>query len=317
MNKLQPQTLVSIIQSAEIVADLYFKASLAPANTLTGWSLDDRDPQIIEKLMPFFGWVYQNYFRVQTDGWEYIPKTGKVLLIGSHNGGLAAPDTVMMTYDWFRQFGTKRLAYALMEPKIWQFLPGLARLATQVGTIQPHPDMVRAALRKDAAVLIYPGGAKDVFRPYSMRNKIYFHGHKGFIKLALQEEVPIIPFISYGAHSTLIVLADIYPQLKQLHNKLGLPWLGGIDPGVFPIYLGLPWGIGIGPLPNIPLPIKLHTRVCPKIVFERYGEEVARDREYVARCYLQVCQRMQQELDQLVQEEEKSSFKLCCFSIKQ
>ncbi len=311
MNYRQLQTLFSMIQSAGIFADLYLKASLATANTLTGWSLDDRDPKIIEKLMPFFGWVYQYYFRVQTDGWEHIPKTGKVLLIGSHNGGLPAPDTVMMTYDWFRQFGTDRLAYALMEPKIWQVFPGLARLATQVGTIQPHPDLARAALRRGAAILIYPGGAQDVFRPYSLRNSIYFHGHKGFIKLALQEEVPIIPFISHGAHSTLIVLADIYPQLQQLH-KLGMPWLGGLDPGVFPIYLGLPWGIAVGPLPNIPLPIALHTRVCPAIVFERYGESAARDREYVEQCYRQVCAQMQQELDRLVQEEEGSGCKPCC-----
>lgn len=303
MNQFTDQTPVSVIQSAGNLVDLFLKASSAPANTLTGLSLEDRDPRIIEKLLPAFGWVYQYYFRVQTDGWENIPKTGKVLLIGSHNGGLAAPDTVMMTYDWFRQFGTERLAYALMEPKIWQFLPGLARLATQVGTIQPHPDLAREALQQGAAVLIYPGGIKDVFRPYSLRHKIHFGGHKGFVKLALQEEVPIIPFISHGAHSTLIVLADIYPQLQQLH-RLGMPWLLGIDPGVFPIYLGLPWVISIGPWPNIPLPIKLHTRVCPAIAFDRYGEEAARDRQYVDQCYSQVREQMQQELDRLVREEE-------------
>lgn len=306
MNDQQTPTLVSAIQSAGIFIDLYRQASLATDNILTGWSLDDRDPDIINQLMPFFDLVYKYYFRVQTDGWENIPKTGKVLLIGSHNGGLAAPDTVMMTYDWFRHFGTERSAYALMEPKIWQFLPGLARLATQVGTIQPHPDLIREALRREAAVLIYPGGAKDVFRPHSLRNKIYFHGHKGFIKIALQEEAPIIPFISHGAHSTLIVLADIYPQLQQLH-QWGMPWLGGIDPGVFPIYLGLPWIVAIGPLPNIPLPIKLHTRVCPPIVFEEYGNEASRDRAYVDRCYQKVCRQMQQELDRLAQEEESNA----------
>lgn len=311
MNDRPFEILSSTIASAKIAAELYLKASSAPSNTLTGWSLDDRDPHIIEQLMPFFGWVYRYYFRVRTDGWENIPRTGKVLLIGSHNGGLAAPDTVMMTYDWFRQFGTERAAYALMEPKIWQVLPGLARLATQVGTLHPHPHLARAALRRDAAVLIYPGGAKDVFRPYSLRNQIYFCDRQGFIKLALLEEAPIVPFISYGAHSTLIVLADIYPQLQQLH-RLGIPWLWGIDPGVFPIYLGLPWGIGVGPLPNIPLPIQLHTRVCPSIVFERYGEEAARDREYVRECYYRVCDRMQQELDRLVEEEEGATGKGCC-----
>lgn len=302
MNNQQLQPLFSLVQSARIFADLYWKAFSSKADTLTGWSLDDRNPQVIEQLMPFFGWVYQNYFRVETDGWENIP-TGKVLLIGSHNGGLAAPDTVMMTYDWFRKFGTERSAYALMDSKIWKVFPGLARLATQVGTLQPRPDLAREALRRDAALLIYPGGVKDVFRPYSLRHKIYFHGHRGFIKLALQEKAPIVPFISHGAHSTLIVLADIYPQMRQLH-KWGMPWLAGIDPGVFPIYLGLPWIVSFGPLPNIPLPVKLHTRVCPPIVFERYGEEAARDRQYVQQCYDLVCQKMQQELDRLVQQSE-------------
>ncbi len=73
MNNPQLQTLASTIRSAGVVAELYLKASLATPQTLTGWSLDDRDPQIIEKLMPFFAWVYQYYFRVQTDGWEHIP----------------------------------------------------------------------------------------------------------------------------------------------------------------------------------------------------------------------------------------------------
>ncbi|MDJ0597575.1 MAG: glycerol acyltransferase [Crocosphaera sp.] len=292
-----------------VFLNLYLKASKALPNTLTGLSLDERDPQIIEQLMPFFGWIYQYYFRVQTDGWQHIPKIGKVLLIGSHNGGLAAPDTVMMTYDWFRQFGSERLAYALMDRRIWQILPGLARLATQVGTIQPNPTLARTALRRGAALLIYPGGAQDVFRPYQLRHRINFQEHRGFIQLALQEEVTIIPFISYGAHSTLIVLGDIYPQLQQLH-RWGMPWLGGIDPGVFPIYLGWPWGVAIGPLPNIPIPLKLHTRVCPPIIFERYGQLASHDREYVKQCYRQVVETMQEELVQLVREEEGSCLTL-------
>jgi 1-acyl-sn-glycerol-3-phosphate acyltransferase len=297
--------LGDLLQGAQVFLKLYAQAYRAPENTLTGWSLTDRDPQVIEALMPFFGWFYQYYFRVQTDGWEHIPATGKMLLIGSHNGGLAAPDTVMMTYDWFRHFGTQRPAYALMDPRIWQGLPGLARLATQVGTIQPHPMMARAALQQDATLLIYPGGVQDVFRPHAQRHQVQFFGHHGFIKLALQEAAPIVPLISYGAHSTLMVLTDIYPQVKQLHD-LGMPWLLGIDPGVCPIYLGLPWGLAVGPLPNIPLPVQLHTRVCPPIRFERYGQTAAQDKAYVETCYQQVQCTMQRALDQLVQEMEGS-----------
>lgn len=301
MNYRPAPNLCSLVQSMRVFSDLYHQATLAQDSSLTGWSLEERNPQMIEQIMPLYNWFYQHYFRVQTDGWENIP-CGKALLIGSHNGGLSTPDMMMMIFDWFRKFGYDRSVYGIMDSRIWQVFPVLGRLATQMGAIRTHPKMIKKALQKDAAVLIYPGGAYDAFRPFSLRHRIYFNGQKGFIKIALQEEVPIVPLISHGAHSTLIILGDIYPQFKQLLQQFGLPWIGGIDPSVFPIYLGLPWGISFGPLPNIPLPLKLHTRVCSPIVFERYGMDAARDRQYVTQCYVQVCAQMQQELDHLVTE---------------
>lgn len=263
-----------------------------------GWSLDDRDPKVIESLMPLWEWFYRYYFRVQTDGWHHIPRDEKILIVGSHNGGLPAPDMHMCMYDWFKRFGAERLVYGLMHQNAWSVFP-TTPLAIQCGAVRAHPKMAIAAFQRNASVTVYPGGGPDVFRPHSMRNKIYFAGRKGFIKLALREEVPIVPMISNGAHDSLIVLADVYEQVKQLH-ELGLPWLFGIDPEVFPIYIGLPWGLAIGPLPNFPLPVKIHTRVCPPIVFERYGRSAASDRNYVDACYERVLTEMQQELDQLV-----------------
>jgi 1-acyl-sn-glycerol-3-phosphate acyltransferase len=267
--------------------------------SLPGWTLSARDPQFIESLMPIWEWLYHYYFRVQTSGWHHIPADGQVLLVGSHNGGMASPDLHMMMYDWFRRFGVQRLVYGLMHPYAWQVSPSIASLAQKLGAIPAHPTMASAAFDIGASVLVYPGGQYDMFRPHRERYKIHFANQKGFIKLALKKSVPIIPLISVGAHDTLIILGDCYEQVKQLHHW-GLPWLYGIDPGVFPIYLGLPWGLAIGPLPNIPLPIQIHTRVCAPIVFERYGNQAARDRDYVNACYDLVYRQMQRELDILV-----------------
>ncbi|MEB3339996.1 lysophospholipid acyltransferase family protein [Okeania sp.] len=262
-----------------------------------GWSLDDRDPEVIKSMMPLWEWFYRYYFRVQTDGWHHIPDE-KVLIVGSHNGGLAAPDMHMCMYDWFKRFGTERLAYGLMHQNAWSVFP-TSSTPVQCGAVRAHPRMAIAAFARNASVAVYPGGGLDVFRPYSMRNKIYFAGRKGFIKLALREEVPIVPMISHGAHDTLIILADFYEQIKQLH-QWGMPWLFDADPEVFPIYIGLPWGLAIGPLPNFPFPVQIHTRVCPPIVFERYGRKAASDRSYVDACYQRVLTEMQQELDKLI-----------------
>lgn len=290
-------------RDATVFLQAYLRACMTPPDRLTGWRLDDRDPQMIEQLMPFFGWIYRDYFHVRTDGWEHIPATEPVMLIGSHNGGLAAPDAVMMSYDWFRRFGPQRPVYALMDSRIWQALPGTAHISAQIGAVHAHPRMALAALDRGASVLIYPGGVQDVFRPYSLRHRVCLGDNFGFVKLALQKQVPIIPLISYGAHSTLIVLADLYPWVKRLHEQ-GLPWLFGFDPGALPIYLGLPWGLAIGPLPNIPLPIPLHTRVCPPITFDHYGLMASHDRAYVKACHDYVQCQMQAQLDQLVAEVE-------------
>lgn len=264
-----------------------------------GWSLEKRDPEFIKSMLPILGWFYKNYFRVQATGWENVPSQEKILLVGSHSGGLAAPDMLMMMYDWFRRFGTEQPVYGLMHPKAWIIDNPVSQLAAKSGAIIAHPKMARAAFDSGASVLVYPGGAQDVFRPHSMRNQIYFAGRKGFIKLALREKVPIVPVISAGAHDTLIVIADLYPIIEKIH-EMGVPWLGGLDPEVFPVYFGLPWGLAFGPLPNIPFPSRIYTHTCPAIKFPQYGEEAASDRTYVDECYELVLQTMQQELDRLV-----------------
>ena len=118
--------------------------------------------------------------------------------------------------------------------------------------------------------------------------------------MALRQGVPIVPAIAVGSHETLLVMGDCYDQVKYLHD-LGMPWLLDVDPVVFPIYLGLPWGLALGPLPHVPLPLTMHTRICPPIYFERYGNDAAKDKDYVEQCYQLVKTEMQRELDQLAE----------------
>lgn len=266
----------------------------------SGWDLNGRDRDYIQSLMPFWDWLYRYYFRVQTSGWEKIPE-GQVFIVGSHNGGLAAPDMHMMMYDWFRRFGVDRVAYGLMHSQVSQAIPWLSQMAVRTGAIMAHPRMAEAAFRSGASVLVYPGGVVDVFRPHRDRHQICLNQNTAFVKLALRWEIPIVPAISWGAHDTLIVLENFYDWAQQLH-AWGMPWPMGLDPLAMPLYLGLPWGIALGPLPNLPLPASITTRVLEPIVFERYGIAASRDRDYVQCCYEQVRQTMQSGLDQLRRE---------------
>lgn len=251
--------------------------------------------------MPFWGWFYHHYFRVVSDGWEHIPATDPVLFVGSHNGGLAAPDMHMVMYDWFRRFGLERPVLGLAHPKVWMGYPPLADLAGRTGAIPYHPRLALEALEQGQSLLVYPGGGQDTFRPHRDRGRIHLAGRTGFLRLAIWHDLPIVPLISWGAHDTLLVLEDLYPQFRALHER-GMPWLFGIDPEVMPLYLGLPWGLALGPVLNLPLPARIHTRVCPPIRFERAGHAASRDRSYVRECFRRVTETMQADLDRLAAE---------------
>jgi 1-acyl-sn-glycerol-3-phosphate acyltransferase len=265
--------------------------------------LNKRDPERIKSILPFWEFVYHLYFRVETEGWYHIPEKGSVLFVGSHNGGLAAPDMHMFLVDWYRRFGVYRRAYGLMQREALAS-PEAVASAAQMGALPTDPRVAAAALRSGAPVLVYPGGIDDVFRPYSQRHRIELAGRKGFIKLALRENVPIIPLVSLGAHETFVVLTDC-KDLMQFLRRRGMIDATTPITRVFPIYLGLPWGLAMGAAPHIPLPTKIYTRVCSPIHFEQSGRKAARDRKYVDACYEQVRQHMQASLDDLVVRSQK------------
>ena len=72
---------------------------------LNGWSLEDRDPAVLTRMMLLMRWFYDHYYRVDTDGWQYIPQAEPVMFVGSHDGGLPAPDMHMMLLDWCDRVG--------------------------------------------------------------------------------------------------------------------------------------------------------------------------------------------------------------------
>ena len=108
---------------------------------------------------------------------------------------------------------------------------------------------------------------------------------------------PITPVVSVGAHETLFVLA----RGSQLAKKLGLSRLLRVD--VLPFWLGLPFGIGWGPIPNLPLPSKIKLEVLEPIRLWKELDDPAPDDKSALRDGLHlVRERMQAVADRLYAE---------------
>jgi len=253
--------------------------------------LDERDPDYIRETLPGLWMLVSFYFRGEVRGLGNVPATGPVLLVGNHSGGNMTPDTLLFTLAFATYFGVERRFFQLAHNLVLSF-PGLSSLRKH-GTVAASPENAERALDTGAALLVYPGGDHEVHRPSWESARVDFAGRKGFIRLALRKDVPIVPVVSIGGQETALFLSRgaWLSKLLRIDKSLRLK--------VLPISIAPPWGLVIGDMAGrIPLPAKLTTQVLPAIhLREEFGEDP--DLEDV---YGVVVTRMQDALDALAAE---------------
>jgi len=251
--------------------------------------LDERDPDFIRENLPGLWLMASFWHRAQVRGLERIPD-GPVLLVGNHSGGSSTPDTMIFALAFSAFFGAERRFHALAHNVVLG-MPGLGVLR-RFGVVAASPDNARKALRAGAALLVYPGGDWEVSRPSWESGKVDFNQRKGFIDLALGEDVPIVPVVSIGGQETALFLS----RGEGLASALGLDRVLRLK--ALPVQLGS-WGLTVGDfVPRIPFPAKIAIEVMEPIrLREEFGAQADRDAVYES-----IVGRMQTTLDQLAAE---------------
>ena len=236
--------------------------------------LDERDSDYIRETLPGLWMLASIYFRGEVRGLNRIPREGPVLLVGNHSGGNLTPDTHVFTLAFFTYFGVERRFYQLAHNLVLS-MPGLGMLR-KYGTVAANRENAHKALDTGAALLVYPGGDYEVHRPSWDSAKVDFGGRKGFIKLALEKEVPIVPVVAIGGQETALFLS----RGERLAKLIGLDRMFRLK--VLPISLALPWGLNVGDmLGHFPLPAKITMQVLEPIdLKERYGSKPDIDEIY-------------------------------------
>src|SRR5215213_3314224 len=168
--------------------------------------LDDRDPDYIRANLPTLWLATSIWFRGEVRNLGNIPEDKPVLLVGNHSGGNLTPDTHLLTLAFYTYFGVERAFYQLAHNLV--LASPVGPLLRRYGTVSASHEHAREALEAGAAVLVYPGGDWEVHRPSWQRNKVDFAGRKGFIKLALEAGVPIVPVVSVGGQETALFLSN-------------------------------------------------------------------------------------------------------------
>ena len=264
-----------------------------PANGRRGTSpLDLRDPEYIRATLPALRAVSDVYHRGEVRGLENIPAAGPVLLVGNHSGGTMIADTFVFAQAFYDHFGATRVFHQLAHDLVFK-VPGVRALLQPYGTVPASPDNMRDALGRDAALLVYPGGDHESYRASWRSSEIDFAGRKGFVRLALELGVPIVPVVAIGGQETALFLGQgqRVAQALRLDKRLRLK--------VAPVQIGPPFGVTFLDAPlRVPLPAKITVEVLPRIdLREELGDDVDPDEAYDL-----VTGRMQDKLDELADE---------------
>jgi len=272
-------------------------------NTITGYAssgsppswpegLGERDPAFVDLALDLARVVGKFYFRWHASGMHHVPDRGAAMIVGNHNGGVLPTDTLLTLLALWEEHGPDRAVHPLGHDLLWQD-PVARKLVAKLGLLRAHPDSAHLALEAGHAVLVYPGSDLDAWRPWTKRGRVELGHRTGFIRVALQHEVPVVPVVSVGTHEQLFVLATG----RGLARRLRLKRL--IRSEAFPLIFALPWGVTSGFFPYLPLPAQTSIRFGPPIRWPHLDRSAADDPDVVERCFRQVEAAMQVLLDDL------------------
>ncbi len=257
-------------------------------------SLENRNPELIHRLIKLARPFLWRYFRPEVRGLERIPE-GAAIFVGNHSGAMLMPDLFVFAIALYERFGLEGLPFGMVHDTGILF-PAYGDFFLALGAVRGTQKNAGKLLSLGKKVLIYPGGELDSMRSFRNRTRIFFKG-PGYIRLALKERVPIIPVVSAGAHETLFILSDGRWIAKTLRMD---KWLHS---RVWPIVFCLPWGLWFGvPPPHIPFRTRIHVEVLEPLRFERGGPEAVEDPGYVEACHHRVHTTMESALKKLDKE---------------
>lgn len=218
--------------------------------------------------------ILRKYFRLEVEGAENIPKRGSALVAPNHSG-YSGFDALMLAHSIYRD--TKRIPRVLTH-RYWFLTKTTAIPAQKMGFTEATFDNGIKSLEKNNVVVLFPEGEKGNFKPTSKMYQLQ-EFKRGFVRMALKTQSPIIPTLVLGAEETHINLS----QLKFTKYLRG---------AVLPLPLNL-----------IPLPVKWKIKYLNPIYLP-YKASAADDRDLVHEIASDIQEQMQDALSDEVQKRE-------------
>lgn len=223
----------------------------------------DKDTLLYRVMPRLMLEIMRKYFRLQVEGIENIPRRGRAIIAPNHSG-YSGFDAMLLAHEIHK--ATKRVPM-VMTHHLWFLTQTTAVSARKLGFEEATTANGLNLLKKNHMIILFPEGEYGNFKPTTEMYKLQ-EFKRGFVRMALTTQAPIIPTVIIGAEETHI-------NLRQL--KLSKYLFGA----VFPL-----------PLNVIPLPAKW--KICfLDPIYLPYKPSAVNDAELVHEIAQDVQERLQ------------------------
>ena len=137
-------------------------------------------------------------------GAERVPRSGGFLLVGNHTL-LGLQDVPLLVRELERRRGVRIRSLA---DHAHFAVPGWRELLTSLGAVRGTRENCAELMRAGEPILVFPGGAREVFKRRGQRYQLLWGDRLGFASLAIEHGYPVVPFAAVGGDDTHDVLLD-------------------------------------------------------------------------------------------------------------
>lgn len=144
-------------------------------------------------------------------GLEHVPVDRPVLLAGNHST-LAVLDAPILLLGLHDRLG---LFPRTVGDHVHFRVPAWRALVERFGVVDGTPENVRALMRAGETIVVFPGGAREVFKRRGEKYALIWGRRTGFARLAIEFGYPIIPFAAVGAEDLYDIVFDADDVLRS------------------------------------------------------------------------------------------------------
>lgn len=160
-------------------------------------------------------------FRIEIKG--DIPE-GQVLIVSNHNIG-ALIESHSLLFLMYKRENTKPI-FGFTHPFIFK-IPGMKQYFEWLGAVPATYDVAEEIFKSGNSLLIFPGGNRQAVRPVWEYKKNSFSWSSGWAKIAIQNNVSVVPVTFKNSHfvNPVLFTSKFLANIMILPRVLGVKWM--------------------------------------------------------------------------------------------